>query len=193
MFRTCWRAVRTHFAGTETKRKTKVLTRLSLFQSESLEFVLPHPILEHLIEVADEGGKQQEYGILVHERLGKAFPAKAIVKVIEDALLRATLVVELNNLAICRVVVVCKNTSVCVLSLPEIRISIVSPLSLYDHPTRHAFPLRCHNRVKFEVAAIDFLVFPSAQGEDVIVHGLTTVAADIVIGAMSRDFLNNLS
>lgn len=43
------------------------------FQSESLEFVLPHPILEHLIEVADEGGKQQEYGILVHERLGKAF------------------------------------------------------------------------------------------------------------------------
>lgn len=45
----------------------------------------------------------------------------------------------------------------------------------------------------FEVAAIDFLVFPSAQGEDVIVHGLTTVAADIVIGAMSRDFLNNLS
>ena len=45
------------------------------FQSESLEFVLPHPILEHFIEVADEGGKQQEYGILVHERLGKAFPA----------------------------------------------------------------------------------------------------------------------
>ena len=111
-------------------------------QSESLQVMSAE---EQLIKVSDECREDEGDGIFRHERPRQPFPSEAIVKVVEYALLRSALVVELHHFPVRRLVVVGDDASISVISLPEVKLlSLLSSLTLDDEPARHAFPFSTH-------------------------------------------------
>ena len=84
------------------------------------------------VEVSDESCHKQEYSILCHERFWQSIPAKAIVHVIEDAFLATTKIVEFHDVSCTRLVIVSQYTSVGIFAFPNFKVSLYSPLSLYD-------------------------------------------------------------
>ena len=92
------------------------------------------------VEVSDESCHKQEYSILCHERFWQSIPAKVIVHVIEDAFLATTKIVEFHDVSCTRLVIVSQYTSVGIFAFPNVKVSIYSPLSLYDKTIRFSFP-----------------------------------------------------
>ena len=86
------------------------------------------------------GCHKQEYSILCHERFWQSIPAKAIVHVIEDAFLATTKIVEFHDVSCTRLVIVSQYTSVGIFAFPNVKVSLYSPLSLYDKTIRFSFP-----------------------------------------------------
>ena len=124
---------------------------------------------QELVEVVNERGHHQECGILRHERLWQMAPSEAVVHLIEYAFLATTQVVELHNFPCRGNIVVGKDASVSVFPLPDVEVSIGSPLALDDKAVCLPLPLFDQNGVQFEDLSVDFFPVPSPQGKDFIV------------------------
>ena len=137
------------------------------------------------VEVSDESCHKQEYSILCHERFWQSIPAKVIVHGIEDAFLATTKIVEFHDVSCTRLVIVSQYTSVGIFAFPNVKVSIYSPLSLYDKTIRFSFPLLNKDRIQLKLNTVDFNSFPSSQGKHGIVERRASVGTNIKMPAIS--------
>ena len=114
------------------------------------------------VEVSDESCHKQAIIILCHERFWKSIPTKAIVHVIEDAFLATTKIVEFHDVSCTRLVIVSQYTSVGIFAFSNVKVSIYSPLSLYDKTIRFSFPFLNKDRIQLKLNTVDFNSFPSS-------------------------------
>ena len=96
------------------------------------------------------------------KRFWQSIPAKAIVHVIEDAFLATTKIVEFHDVSCTRLVIVSQYTSVGIFAFPNVKVSLYSPLSLYDKTIRFSFPFLNKDRIQLKLNTVDFNSFPSS-------------------------------
>ena len=127
----------------------------------------------------DERGEEEEHGVLGHEGLGQAVPSEAVVHVVEDALLAAPQVVELDDVPGGRHVVVGQDAAVGVVAFPQVEVPVGAPLPLDDKAVRLPLPFLHEDGVQLELDAVDFLPLPSPEGEDVVIERAASVGPDV--------------
>ena len=86
--------------------KTNALMRLVALSHEPLHVKPRH---DEFIEVSYKCRKQKKHRVLAHEGFRKPVPSESVIRVIEDAFLPSTEVIEFNNLFLGRLVVICKD------------------------------------------------------------------------------------
>ncbi len=134
---------------------------------------------QELVEVVNERGHHQECGILRHERLWQMAPSEAVVHLIEYAFLATTQVVELHNFPCRGNIVVGKDASVSVFPLPDVEVSIGSPLALDDKAVCLPLPLFDQNGVQFEDLSVDFFPVPSPQVYSPLASNRTKILSSV--------------
>ena len=100
-----------------------------------------------------------------HEGFWQSVPTESIIHVIEDSFLASTQVVELYDVTYTGLVVIGEDTSICVFSLPNVKRTILTSLSLNDKSIWLSLPFLDKNGVQFELNAIDFFFLPSRLGK----------------------------
>ncbi len=152
-------ATKNPFRRNRDELENKGLDSAGGTQSKFMGFQSLH---NSFVEVSDESCHKQEYSILCHERFWQSIPAKAIVHVIEDAFLATTKIVEFHDVSCTRLVIVSQYTSVGIFAFPNIKVSLYSPLSLYDKTIRFSFPFLNKDRIQLKLNTVDFNSFPSS-------------------------------
>ena len=145
----------------------------------------PH---DGLVEVAYQGGEDEEGGVPRHGRLWEPAPSEAVAHVVEDSLLAAAQVVELHDVRRRRPEVVGEYAAVGVLTLPEVGLSVDAPLPLDDEAVGLALPFLHKDGVDFVPDAVDLRLLPSPQREDAGVERFAAAGTDVEVRAVLLDF-----
>ena len=157
MLDACLRDVLIHFAGTRDELENKGLDSAGGTQSKFMGFQSLH---NSFVEVSDEAVISRNTVFCAMERFWQSIPAKAIVHVIEDAFLATTKIVEFHDVSCTRLVIVSQYTSVGIFAFPDVKVSIYSPLSLYDKTIRFSFPFLNKDQFNSNSNTVDFDSFP---------------------------------
>lgn len=163
-----------------------------LYPTRIFESKLLHPLVLHngLIEIVYECCQQKKHRILGHERFGQIIPTKLVVHIVEYTFLAFTFVIKFHNLPAGRCLVICQNTSVRILSLPNVKCGINTFLSLNDKTAGFSFPFLDKNGIQFYPNTIDLFRFPASQCKNIIIKGRTPVCTYIVMPAMTLYYFN---
>ena len=134
---------------------------------------------DEFIEVGYEWGKEKKEGVLWDEGFWKGVGGEWVIDVMEDGLVGWREVIELENVFVGRVVVICKDGGVGVLWLGEVELGVYGVVCLNEKRVWVGFGFVDENGGEVKVNRGELEFVGRCEGKDVIVEGSGWVGRDI--------------